>query len=57
MARTSSRRWKGCPMCKFYKHAGYGDGERMPYSARRQFPSRSGKRISRKAPARFGEET
>jgi hypothetical protein len=48
MARTSNRRWKGCAMCKSHKIAGKGDAERMPYPARKQFPSSRGKRISRK---------
>ncbi len=47
MPRTSNRRWKGCRLCKMHKHAGHGDAERMPYSARKFFPSRRGKRISR----------
>lgn len=29
MPRTSNRRWKGCPMCKYYKFAQQGDGERQ----------------------------
>jgi hypothetical protein len=47
MARTSSRRWKGCAMCKPWKFAGYGDAERMPYAALRQFPTSGGQRVSR----------
>jgi hypothetical protein len=46
MARTSNRRWKGCPMCKPHKIAGNGDAERMRYSARKAFPSRKGKSAS-----------
>ena len=42
MARTSTRRWKGCPMCKYHKDASYGDVVRMPPSALRQFPSERG---------------
>ena len=30
MARTSSRRWKGCQLCKPHKHAGHGDAVRKP---------------------------
>jgi hypothetical protein len=56
MARTSNRRWKGCPMCKPHKIAGSGDAERMPYQARKQFPSRRGKRISRHDTGRWGDE-
>jgi hypothetical protein len=56
MPRTSNRRWKGCPMCKSHKHAGSGDAERMPYQARKQFPSRRGKRISRHDTGRWGDE-
>lgn len=28
MARTSSRRWKGCRLCKPHKHAGNGHAVR-----------------------------
>jgi hypothetical protein len=34
-------------MCKMHKHAGHGDADRMPRSARKQYPSRKGKRINR----------
>jgi hypothetical protein len=37
MARTSSRRWKGCRLCKPHKDARHGDAYRMPVSALRQF--------------------
>jgi hypothetical protein len=30
MARTSTRRTKGCPMCKPWKFAGHGDSYRQP---------------------------
>src|ERR1700689_3903863 len=56
MARTSNRRWKGCPMCKPHKIAGNGDAERMPYSARKAFPSRKGKGISRHDAGQWGHE-
>ncbi len=46
MARTSTRRWKGCQLCKQHKHAGNGDGTRMPTNAARQFGTK--KRVSRK---------
>jgi hypothetical protein len=55
MARTSGRRWKGCPMCKDHKHAGHGDSVRMPYSALRKFPTRRGKRVNRHDPGLFDE--
>ncbi|MGD0687371.1 MAG: hypothetical protein ABSA03_19915 [Streptosporangiaceae bacterium] len=55
MARTSGRRWKGCRLCKPHKHAGHGDAARMPYSALRQFPTRNGKRVSRRDVGRWGE--
>lgn len=35
MARTSSRRWKGCRLCKPHKHAGCGDAIRKPRSETR----------------------
>lgn len=37
MARTSTRRRKGCGLCKPYKLANYGDAERMPFAVRRQY--------------------
>ena len=46
MARTSSRRHKGCQLCKPWKNARHGDAYRMPYSARRQFGR--GRRITRR---------
>ena len=46
MARTSGRRWKGCALCKQHKHAGHGDGVRMPWSAVRQIGKR--RRLSRR---------
>jgi hypothetical protein len=30
MARTSTRRTKGCPLCKPWKFAGHGDTYRVP---------------------------
>lgn len=45
MARTSTRRWKGCAMCKYYKFAGYGDATRMPWSAVRKMGKK--RRLSR----------
>jgi hypothetical protein len=42
MARTSTRRWKGCHMCKYHKDASLPDRERMPYSALREFPDPRG---------------
>jgi hypothetical protein len=53
MPRTSNRRWKGCALCKMHKHAGHGDAERMPYSARKQYPTRNGKRINRHDPSLY----
>lgn len=47
MARTSTRRRKGCGLCKPWKHAGHGDAYRMPPSALRQFPAPNSSRISR----------
>jgi len=37
MARTSTRRTKGCPMCKPWKFAGHGDSYRQPPRVQRQF--------------------
>lgn len=31
MARTTSRRHKGCQLCKPHKHAGHGDAARTPF--------------------------
>ena len=36
MARTSSRRWKGCRLCKPHKHAGNGDAARKSVGELRQ---------------------
>lgn len=56
MARTSSRRWKGCRLCKPHKDARNGDSWRMPRSAVRQFPTRNGKRVSRRDVGRWGDD-
>ena len=40
MARTSSRRWKGCQLCKPHKHAGHGDAERKPVAELRRIGKR-----------------
>jgi hypothetical protein len=48
MARTSSRRRKGCGLCRPWKHAGHGDAYRMPPAAVRQFGARRARRISRR---------
>lgn len=45
VARTSSRRWKGCQLCKPYKHAGHGDAERKPTAELRQIGKR--RRVTR----------
>jgi hypothetical protein len=39
MARTSTRRRKGCGLCKPWKHAGHGDSFRQPPRAQRQYGS------------------
>lgn len=31
MARTSTRRWKGCQLCKPHKHAANGQAIRKPW--------------------------
>lgn len=46
MARTTTRRWKGCQLCKPHKHASNSDGHPMTANAARQFGTR--KRVSRK---------
>jgi hypothetical protein len=46
MARTSTRRWKGCRLCKMHKHAGHGDAVRIPAAALRQMGGRT-RRVSR----------
>jgi hypothetical protein len=40
VARTSTRRRKGCGLCKPWKHAGHGDSYRQPAQVQRQFGSR-----------------
>lgn len=37
MPRTSSRRWKGCPMCKPNKFAQQGDNYRMLFRDLKKF--------------------
>ena len=36
MARTSTRGWKGCHMCKYYKDRAYGDPIRLPVNVLRK---------------------
>lgn len=45
MARTSTRRWKGCRMCKPYKDASNGQAERKPVSELRRIGQ--ARRVSR----------
>ena len=47
MARTSSRRWKGCAMCKPWKFAGHGDSLRIPPQELRRMGGKR-RRVSRK---------
>ena len=49
MARTSSRRWKGCAQCKYWKFAGYGDAVRTPPRELRRMGGRV-KRVRRRDP-------
>lgn len=37
MARTSSRRWKGCPVCKPNKFAQQGDNYRISFKDLKKF--------------------
>jgi hypothetical protein len=46
MPRTSNRRWKGCRLCKPWKHASYGDAGRTPWAVLRKMGSK--RRYSRK---------
>jgi hypothetical protein len=46
MPRTSTRRWKGCQLCKPHKNASHGDSERMPWTVARKFGKK--RRASRK---------
>lgn len=41
MARTSTRRWKGCMLCKPHKFAGNGDSYRQPVQVQREMGSDS----------------
>lgn len=45
MARTSTRRWKGCQLCKPHKHAGYGDAARKSWQELRRIGRR--RRVTR----------
>lgn len=45
MARTSSRRWKGCQLCKPYKHAGCGQAQRKSWGDLRSIGKK--RRVSR----------
>jgi len=47
MGRTSSRRRKGCQLCKPDKHAGNGDAVRIPAAAIRRMGGRT-RRVSRR---------
>jgi hypothetical protein len=55
MARTSTRGWKGCAMCKYYKDRAYGDPVRIPASALRRMGGRS-RRVSRSSIGRADRE-
>jgi hypothetical protein len=46
MPRTSNRRWKGCPMCKYFKYAGFGDAVRIPPKELRKMGGKT-RRVSR----------
>jgi hypothetical protein len=46
VARTGTRGWKGCAMCKYYKDRAYGDPVRIPASALRRMGGRA-RRVSR----------
>jgi hypothetical protein len=48
MARTSTRGWKGCAMCKYYKDRAYGDTARIPPGALRRMGGRT-KRVTRRS--------
>jgi hypothetical protein len=54
MARTSTRRWKGCQLCKPWKFAGHGDGERIPARELRRMGGIR-RRVSRKDAGRDWE--
>jgi hypothetical protein len=43
-------------MCKEYKFAQLGDGERMPYSAVKQFPTPDGHRVNRHDAELWGDD-
>ena len=47
MARTSSRRSKGCQLYKPWKHAGHGDAYRIPAAAIRRMCGRT-RRVARR---------
>jgi hypothetical protein len=55
MARTGTRGWKGCAMCKYYKDRAYGDPARIPASALRRMGGKS-KRVSRNSISRTERE-
>jgi hypothetical protein len=55
MARTGTRGWKGCAMCKYYKDRAFGDPVRIPASALRRMGGRA-KRVSRNGISRAERE-
>jgi len=48
MARTGTRGWKGCQMCKYWKDRSYGDATRIRPSHLRRMGGKV-KRVSRKS--------
>lgn len=40
MARTSTRQWKGCQLCKPHKHAALSRAEREPFAVLRRIGKR-----------------
>jgi len=55
MARTGTRGWKGCAMCKYYKDWAFGDPVRMPASALRLMGGRA-RRVSKNSISRAERE-
>jgi hypothetical protein len=51
MARTSTRGWKGCAMCKYYKDRAFGDPMRIPAPVLRRMGGRM-KRVTRNSISR-----
>lgn len=52
-SQHTSRRWSGCPMCKYYKFRDHGQAVRQPWAVQRKVGKK--RRLSRKDLGDFAE--